>query len=38
MNFGWKRLVPVMLGTILFTAVLLWFYRGVLDFLKGLGG
>ncbi|OQY84732.1 MAG: NADH-quinone oxidoreductase subunit H [Chloroflexi bacterium UTCFX4] len=38
MNFGWKRLVPVMIGTILFTAVLLWFYRGVLDYLKGLGG
>lgn len=38
MNFGWKRLVPVMIGTILFTAVMLWFYRGVLDLLKGLGG
>lgn len=38
MNFGWKRLVPVMLGTVMFTAVLLWFYRGVLEFLKGLGG
>ncbi|MCG3140657.1 MAG: NADH-quinone oxidoreductase subunit H [Anaerolineae bacterium] len=38
MNFGWKRLVPVMLGTIMFTAVLLWFYRWFLESLKGLGG
>jgi NADH-quinone oxidoreductase subunit H len=38
MNFGWKRLVPVMLGTVLFTAAFLWLYRGVLYFLKGLGG
>jgi NADH-quinone oxidoreductase subunit H len=38
MNFGWKRLVPVMLGTVLFTAAFLWLYRGVLYLLKGLGG
>ncbi len=38
MNFGWKRLVPVMLGTIMLTAVLLWAYRGILEALKGLGG
>lgn len=38
MNFGWKRLVPVMLGTVLFTAAFLWLYRGVAEFLKGLGG
>lgn len=38
MNFGWKRLVPVMIGTILFTALLLGVYRELLYFLKGLGG
>ncbi len=38
MNFGWKRLVPLMLGTLLFTAVFLFAYRWVLDALKGLGG
>ena len=38
MNFGWKRLVPLMLGTLLFTAVFLFAYRWLLDALKGLGG
>ncbi|MBI4674954.1 MAG: NADH-quinone oxidoreductase subunit NuoH [Chloroflexi bacterium] len=38
MNFGWKRLVPITLALILFTAAFLWFYRGVLLFLKGYGG
>lgn len=38
MNFGWKRLVPVMLGVILFTATFLWAYRLLNQFLTGLGG
>jgi len=38
MNFGWKRLVPVALGLILFTALALPVYRLVLYALKGLGG
>lgn len=38
MNFGWKRLVPLTLGMILFTAIFLWAYRSVLVFLKGIGG
>lgn len=37
MNFGWKRLVPVTLGLILFTAVFLWLYRGVMYFMQGIG-
>ena len=38
MNFGWKRLVPVTLGLIIFTAATLFVWRGLLFFLKGLGG
>jgi NADH-quinone oxidoreductase subunit H len=38
MNFGWKRLVPVTLGLILFTAVFLFAYRWVIVTLKGIGG
>lgn len=37
MNFGWKRLVPITLGLLLFTAAFLWLYRGVLYFLQGIG-
>ena len=32
MNFGWKRLVPVTLGLIIFTAATLWLWRGVMSF------
>lgn len=38
MNFGWKRLVPVTLALILFTASFLWAYRLLNQFLTGLGG
>lgn len=38
MNFGWKRLVPVMLGLVILTAILLPLYRMALYALKGLGG
>jgi NADH-quinone oxidoreductase subunit H len=37
MNFGWKRLVPVTLGLILFTAVFLWAYRWFLYSIQGIG-
>lgn len=38
MNLGWKRLVPVMLGVIIFTAATLWAWRGLMFLLNGLGG
>ena len=38
MNFGWKRLVPVTLGLILFTAATLFLWRGLMNLLNGLGG
>ncbi len=38
MNFGWKRLVPVTLGLILVTAATLFLWRGLMNFLNGLGG
>ncbi|HZQ08931.1 MAG TPA: NADH-quinone oxidoreductase subunit NuoH [Anaerolineae bacterium] len=38
MNFGWKRLVPLTLGLVLFTAITLPIYRFVMLALKGLGG
>lgn len=38
MNFGWKRLVPVTLGLIIFTAATLFVWRGLMFLLKGLGG
>lgn len=38
MNFGWKRLVPVMLALVILTAILLPLYRFALYALKGLGG
>ncbi len=38
MNFGWKRLVPLTLGMIMFTAIALPVYRFVLIALKKLGG
>ncbi|HZQ06948.1 MAG TPA: NADH-quinone oxidoreductase subunit NuoH [Anaerolineae bacterium] len=38
MNFGWKRLVPISLALVLFTAATLWAYRFVMLALKSLGG
>jgi NADH-quinone oxidoreductase subunit H len=38
MNFGWKRLVPLTLGMVMFTAIALPVYRFVLIALKNLGG
>jgi NADH-quinone oxidoreductase subunit H len=38
MNFGWKRLVPVTLVLILFTAITLPIWRFIITALKGLGG
>ncbi len=38
MNFGWKRLVPIALALVLFTAATLWAYRFVMLALKSLGG
>jgi NADH-quinone oxidoreductase subunit H len=38
MNFGWKRLVPVTLGLLLFTAVFLFAYRWLNDVLTSIGG
>ena len=38
MNFGWKRLVPLTLGLIIFTAATLFVWRGLMFLLKGLGG
>lgn len=38
MNFGWKRLVPVMLGLIIFTAATLWFWRWLTFLFNQVGG
>lgn len=38
MNFGWKRLVPVMLGLIIFTAATLWFWRWIMSLANQVGG
>lgn len=38
MNFGWKRLVPVMLALVILTAITLPLWRVLLYFFKGLGG